>query len=303
MGGIDLNENDFKNESQRYFDEMMKLYAKNGNTTSNTTEDQPAPVLRSENITPVNKNDMEDLSKNTEFNSRSDEMREMPDNNQMGMGMQNNAMREMPERNNVESQTRNMQQIHENEQNSPLEENANRENSTNFENRFPAPVIPDFIRESVSQNADNSKREADISSFRTSPTAFKPVNNEYGFLKVEVRTGENGIPVPGAAVTVEVKNGEKGEIVFTGITDNSGSVPTIKLPAPPMGNGKTPDSFKNYSTYAVSAYMKGFYRGISQNVPVFSGITSIQRFNLIPEPFNFDDMGRSIVNENTEPNF
>ena len=140
-------------------------------------------------------------------------------------------------------------------------------------------------------------------SSRTTGRTANPVNSEHGFLKVEVRTGENGIPVSGAAVSVTKKNGKEEDIMFTGITDESGSVPIIELPAPPMGTGNTPESFEHYETYMVSAYSNGFYREVSENVPVFSGITSIQRFNLIPEPFNYDDMGRSIVNENTEPNF
>ena len=237
---------------------------------------------------------------------QSNMMREMPQG-QTGMETQNRLMRETMDRNGDDSQKSAVERLAENifsEAEISNMENDVREDESNFENRFPSPIIPDFIRQSSprQENRPVTVTEPGISSRTTGRTA-NPVNSEHGFLKVEVRTGENGIPVSGAAVSVTKKNGKEEDIMFTGITDESGSVPIIELPAPPMGTGNTPKSFEHYETYMVSAYSNGFYREVSENVPIFSGITSIQRFNLIPEPFNYDDMGRSIVIENTEPDF
>ena len=233
-------------------------------------------------------------------------MREMPQS-QTGMETQNRLMRETMDRSGNDSQKSAVERLAENifsEAEISNKENDVREDESNFENRFPSPIIPDFIRQSSprQENRTVTVTEPGILSRTTGRTA-NPVNSEHGFLKVEVRTGENGIPVSGAAVSVTKKNGKEEDIMFTGITDESGSVPIIELPAPPMGTGNTPESFEHYETYMVSAYSNGFYREVSENVPIFSGITSIQRFNLIPEPFNYDDMGRSIVIENTEPDF
>ena len=399
-GGIILNDNDFRNESQRYFDEMMKLYAKSGNANSNAEGVQSGPSSALGNSIPVNNNSATQRINNAERMSdnnmpepeinlnevrempqgqtgterqqsmmrempqgqtgteqqpgmmreipqgqtvteqQSNMMREMPQGQtvterqpgmmrempqgqtvteqqsnmmreipqgQTGMETQNRLMRETMDRNGDDSQKSAVERLAENifsEAEISNMENDVREDESNFENRFPSPIIPDFIKQSSprQENRPVTVTEPGISSRTTGRTA-NPVNSEHGFLKVEVRTGENGIPVSGAAVSVTKKNGKEEDIMFTGITDESGSVPIIELPAPPMGTGNTPESFEHYETYMVSAYSNGFYREVSENVPIFSGITSIQRFNLIPEPFNYDDMGRSIVIENTEPDF
>ena len=378
-----MNDNDFRNESQRYFDEMMKLYAKSGNANSNAEGVQSGPSSALGNSIPVNNNSATQRINNAERMSdnnmsepeinlnevrempqgqtgteqqpgmmreipqgqtvterqpgmmrempqgqtvteqQSGVMREMPQGQtvteqqpgmmreipqgQTGMETQNRLMRETMDRNGDDSQKSAVERLAENifsEAEISNMENDVREDESNFENRFPSPIIPDFIRQSSprQENRPVTVTEPGISSRTTGRTA-NPVNSEHGFLKVEVRTGENGIPVSGAAVSVTKKNGKEEDIMFTGITDESGSVPIIELPAPPMGTGNTPESFEHYETYMVSAYSNGFYREVSENVPIFSGITSIQRFNLIPEPFNYDDMGRSIVIENTEPDF
>ena len=51
-----MNDNDFRNESQRYFDEMMKLYAKSGNANSNAEGVQSGPSSALGNSIPVNNN-------------------------------------------------------------------------------------------------------------------------------------------------------------------------------------------------------------------------------------------------------
>ena len=395
-----MNDNDFRNESQRYFDEMMKLYAKSGNANSNAEGVQSGPSSALGNSIPVNNNSATQRINNAERMSdnnmsepeinlnevrempqgqtgterqqsmmrempqgqtgteqQSSVMREMPQGQtgterqpgmmrempqgqtvterqpgmmrempqgqtvteqqssmmrempqgQTGMETQNRLMRETMDRNGDDSQKSAVERLAENifsEAEISNMENDVREDESNFENRFPSPIIPDFIRQSSprQENRPVTITEPGISS-RTTGRTVNPVNSEHGFLKVEVRTGENGIPVSGAAVSVTKKNGKEEDIMFTGITDESGSVPIIELPAPPMGTDNTPESFEHYETYMVSAYSNGFYREVSENVPIFSGITSIQRFNLIPEPFNYDDMGRSIVIENTEPDF
>ena len=339
-----MNDNDFRNESQRYFDEMMKLYAKSGNANSNAEGVQSGPSSALGNSIPVNNNSATQRINNAERMSEPEinlnEVREMPQGqtvteqqssmmretpqgqtvteqqpnmmrempqSQTGMETQNRLMRETMDRSGNDSQKSAVERLAENifsEAEISNKENDVREDESNFENRFPSPIIPDFIRQSSprQENRTVTVTEPGILSRTTGRTA-NPVNSEHGFLKVEVRTGENGIPVSGAAVSVTKKNGKEEDIMFTGITDESGSVPIIELPAPPMGTGNTPESFEHYETYMVSAYSNGFYREVSENVPIFSGITSIQRFNLIPEPFNYDDMGRSIVIENTEPDF
>lgn len=286
-----MNEQDFKSESQKYLDEMMKLYSANKNASVNTisedakekednlinTQIPPAiphaiPHAMSPVIPPV----IPPAS--------------FPLENEMGKIAEDIADEE------INSERRVPESI------------PNNEDNNSFENRFPEPVIPEFMKTQPSVPIRPNSRKTVIPASEKMPEGSSAPQEETpyteeGFLKVEVRTGENGIPVPNAAVTVARKNGDKEELIFTGTNDASGTTEKIRLPTPPNSKGKTPESFENYAKYTVSAYAKSFFREVSSEVPVFSGITSIQRFDMIPTPFNYDDNGQSIVFENPEPKF
>ncbi len=321
-----MNERDLKSESQRYLDEMMKFYSMNKNASVST---QKPPENVSGEFESNNNNLSEDIA---------DEQLNEPENNSAGKsgefdGGNNNLSEDIADEqlnepeNNSEGKSGEFdggnnnlsEDIADEQLNRPEDSSADEDipddikdetinesvpEAVSFESRFPVPVIPDFIRnpEPVKQ-ADrtyNRPGSEDIPDTEPSDEGTTPYT-DYGFLKVEVRTGENGLPVPGASVTVERKNGRSNEIIFTGTTDDSGGIEKIRLPAPPNSKGNTPESFENYSVYTVSAFYKDFYREVSADVPVFAGITSIQRFNLIPMPFNYDDNGQSMINNNTEP--
>lgn len=270
-----MSKDDIINDSQRYLDEMMRFYSQNKNASVNTRKDNEETVIN-ENETTANQ---EEANENeTAINQ------EEANENVMAV--------------NQEKANENETTVNQEEANETIENGYEVSTADNYDEspepgnlRYtavelpPIPVIPDNI---ISDKAENQTES--------------PVNSEYGFLKVEVRTGRNGFPVPGAAITVSEKNGIGENIIFSGITDESGGVETIKLPAPKNSKGSEPSTFSSYAVYTVSAYVKGFYRSVSADVPIFAGITSIQRFDLIPLPYDYDDSGQSIVNENTEPN-
>lgn len=258
-----MSEQDLRGESQKYLDEMMRFYSQNKNASVNTNEKPPAEQTEPAETDSDNKQSAEPQNSIGEFESTGeDTFKDISDE----------------ETNENKKQTEYI----------PPPDNR-LEKEISFESRFPIPVIPDFI----TKPSDQQNLEQIVPP---------PVGgDEYGFIKVEVRTGENGLPVPGAAVTISQKNDGKDKIIFTGATDQSGELPKMKLPAPNNTKGSTPESFESYSIYTISVYAKDFYREVSVDVPVFSGVTSIQRFNLIPLPFNYDDNGRSMVNRNTEP--
>lgn len=147
----------------------------------------------------------------------------------------------------------------------------------NIEDRFPPPVLPDFI------------------------TGEPNKNNSYGYLKVSVKTGKGGLPLADSLVTVsEIKDG-KENIIKLMSTDSSGNTEILRLPAPLQSIGNTPGDYDKFAKYNVSAYSKGYFREISVDVPIFAGITSIQNFSLIPEPFDYNSGERTIVDRNPEP--
>ena len=272
-----MNEQDIRSDSQKYLDEMMKFYSMNKNASISTQENSTEqPAEEDEKTAPLEEAPPESIS--------------------------------------LENETAQIQEdIADEEVNEPKTEQMKTEQPVQNkpeipENRFPEPVIPEFMRnppqepQSPNMRRNNSQDYGKMSAEHT-PDDGKIPYTDYGFLKVETRTGDNGMPVPNAAITVVRKNGKEEELVFSGVTDESGSIEKIKLPAPPNLKTNAPESFQNYAVYTVSAYLKDYYREVSTDVPVFAGVTSIQRFNLIPMPFNFEDNGRSITFENTEPIF
>ncbi len=147
------------------------------------------------------------------------------------------------------------------------------------EQRFPIPEIPDFIREN------------------------KPPNDSFGYLKVSVKTGNGGIPLENSLVTIsEVIDGREHAVRML-TTDSSGSTETIRLPAPVNIEDNTPQSYENFSKYNISVYSEGYFRETSVDAPIFAGITSVQTFYLIPEPFDYNSGEQNIVDRNPEPIF
>lgn len=145
-----------------------------------------------------------------------------------------------------------------------------------IEKRFPIPEIPDFIRENK-------------------------IPDSSGYLKVSVRTGNGGLPIENSLVTIsEIRDG-KEHIIRMLTTDSSGNTETIRLPAPINTEGSTPESYNSFSKYNISAFSEGFFRETSVDAPIFSGITSLQTFYLIPEPFDYNSGEQTIVDRNNEP--
>ena len=131
----------------------------------------------------------------------------------------------------------------------------------------------------------------------------KPVkddnNTSFGWIQVSARTAGNALPLEGVSVLILKDNGMDTDLITSLVTDQSGNTPKIKLPAPPRGN----DPSQSYSTYQIRAFLPGYTRMESASVPVFSGVTSIQPFELIPLPVGSDGNEPAIINQNTEPKF
>lgn len=275
-----MNEQDIRSDSQKYLDEMMKFYSMNKNASISTQENRSEqPEEESEKTATPEQAPPESISLENESAQIQEDIADEEVNEPKPEKMEFEELRQQPVENKPEIP----------------------------ENRFPEPVIPEFMRnppqESQSPNMRrNNSQDYGKMSVEHTPIDGKTPYTDYGFLKVETRTGDNGMPLPNAAITVVRKNGKEEELFFSGVTDESGSIEKIKLPAPANLKTNAPESFQNYAVYTVSAYLKDYYREVSTDVPVFAGVTSIQRFNLIPKPFNFEDNG-SITFENTEPIF
>lgn len=117
-----------------------------------------------------------------------------------------------------------------------------------------------------------------------------PLMSEYGTLLVRVSTAGIALPVEGADVRIDGNEEGNRNIHYLLTTDRSGLLERILLPAPPAALSLTPNNQKGFADYNIRVFKDGFYPILLRNVPLFSGITSIQAVELIPWPsYNKDE--------------
>ncbi|MCR4639069.1 carboxypeptidase regulatory-like domain-containing protein [Ruminococcus sp.] len=130
------------------------------------------------------------------------------------------------------------------------------------------------------------------------------LGSEKGCILVNVRTGDDSSAVSGAVVAVTAVVDGKRLILASGVTDDSGVSPKFELPVPDLVHSQTPDPDERpYNLFDISVSKEGFFRARSVDVPVFSGITSVQNFNLIPVPLMMNGNDETVTYYNAEPSF
>lgn len=124
----------------------------------------------------------------------------------------------------------------------------------------------------------------------------------YGTLILEVTTARGDIPLSDAHITVFTQDDGKRNIIAFLTTDKSGRSNSLALEAPPRNLSLSPDSDgKPYASYSTYTTMNGFYPVVNNNIPVFSGVKSIQQVNMIPLPEFQLYPDRDIVFNENEP--
>lgn len=129
------------------------------------------------------------------------------------------------------------------------------------------------------------------------------LGDSIGYILVNVRTGGEAFPIEGASVVVtSVLDGSRF-LIAVGITDISGSTLKLSVAAPNKIYSQTPYPDKRpYSLFDISVVADGFFRARSVDVPVFSGITSVQNFNMVPTPIG-EHGNDTLTYFNQEPYF
>lgn len=103
-------------------------------------------------------------------------------------------------------------------------------------------------------------------------------NTETGMLLFQVFAAEGAYPVENALVTVTGENGFSEQAV----TDESGKTKVFFLSAPDSALSQLPAQGKVYASCSAAVRAAGYLPVVFENIPVFSGITSIQPVSLIP---------------------
>ncbi|MBQ8524185.1 MAG: hypothetical protein IJ457_06140 [Clostridia bacterium] len=107
------------------------------------------------------------------------------------------------------------------------------------------------------------------------------IANGIGKLMVKVTGGNGAYPIEGAYVYIREYEGDL-QLLYSLRSDINGNTPLITLPTPPASESLFPNGKKPYSEYIITVKKDGYYTNENIGVPVFDGITSIQRADLLP---------------------
>lgn len=120
----------------------------------------------------------------------------------------------------------------------------------------------------VKQESESSNRDTPVNQPET-----EELPNGYGSLKVRVFSGNIAFPIETAFV--RVFDGDDREI-REGYTNQSGIFDVTMLPTPNKSISESPGSEKAYTGYKIVVTHPRFNTEVFENVPVFSGVGSIQ---------------------------
>ena len=116
----------------------------------------------------------------------------------------------------------------------------------------------------------------------TSYEEFLKNNSKTGTLKIQAYTAGGALPVDNVKVKIsKTINGVKEEL-YTLLTDTSGIIDNIVLPAPDRSLSLTPGNVKPFATYEIEATHPKFIAQKFLSVPIFDGIESIQPLQMVP---------------------
>ena len=147
-----------------------------------------------------------------------------------------------------------------------------------------------------------AKREIPVNAPAVMPS---PVINEdaqeNGSLLAVVTTLRAIYPVKGAKVTVFTGNYDNMNEIASGFTDESGKSPLFSLAAPDKELSESPGlSDKPYSSYNMLVQADGYIDNIHLNIPVFSGVQSVQRPNMMLTETTGENKGPQIFDESRQ---
>lgn len=138
---------------------------------------------------------------------------------------------------------------------------------------------------------------------------FLAANNESGTMRVEAFSGDRSFGIGSARVMIFVELPSGNVAVFDGLTDIDGVTQSVRLPAPPREISQSPQTGANarlpYAVYSVYVEHPAFVRSVFSNVPVFSGVESIQPVRMLakspgmgePEPIVVDETNANTLRQ------
>ena len=125
-----------------------------------------------------------------------------------------------------------------------------------------------------------------------------------GGIVVNVTTLGRLYPVKNALITVFTGEPQNMTVVETDITDESGKSGVFNLKAPPVAESQQAQNggALPYASYNISVRSDGYVEQIAMNVPVFSGVISVQGIDLLPMAAAGQNTAPQIIQEKNDYN-
>ncbi len=108
-------------------------------------------------------------------------------------------------------------------------------------------------------------------------------NPSLGSFKVQVSMGSGGVPVSGATVLVTKEIDGKKVLFYKGVTDESGMVDNIKVPAPNSITDFSSYEFPKYTLYNIFVIDKDNDTTREYVVQALGDVKAIQNVNIVPK--------------------
>ena len=154
--------------------------------------------------------------------------------------------------------------------------------------------ISEYLRSRGVWQSNVTSDTAPVSVNGIAPNALPPLesflaeNDRIGELKIQAFKARMAYPVPNVSISVSRKFSDGEHVFFEGVTDDSGIIDGIQLPAPPIVNSLSSRMPENTAVYTVKAFEPN-YNDITRSVEIFEGIKSIQPLAMTPKGIGGDE--------------
>ncbi len=139
---------------------------------------------------------------------------------------------------------------------------------------------------------------------QTQPITEHRFEDGTGGMQVNVTTLGRLYPVKDALVTVFTGNADNMTVIETDVTDQSGKTGIFNLKTPPVAESQQAENggVLPYANYNISVKSDGYVEQMALNIPVFSGVVSVQGIDLLPIAAAGGHTSPQIINEDNKYN-
>ena len=108
---------------------------------------------------------------------------------------------------------------------------------------------------------------------------FLAENSGTGMLRIQAFRADQAVPIPNVKITISKELDGKPQVFFQGVTNASGVLDGITLPAPPRSESQEPGQEDPYATYLLRAELAPFTT-LEVPVDIFQGVKTVQPVQL-----------------------